>query len=96
MLGVFCLALSIYRYLLLARVIISFVYLFRPMWDPPQGLRPILKFIYTLTDPPVDFLRRFIPPLQAGAMALDLGFLVLFFAVSFLHRALGCSFLGLI
>lgn len=96
MLVILCLALTAYRYVLIARVIVSFVFLFRPTWEPPQGLKPMLNFVYALTDPPVDFLRRFIPPLQTGAMALDLGFLVWFLVISFLHRALGCSVVSLI
>lgn len=91
MLGIFCLALSIYRALLLVRVIMSFVFMFRgPGWEPPPGLKPVLNFVYTLTDPPVDYLRRFLPPIAAGAIAFDLAFLVLYLAVSLMHGILGC------
>ena len=37
--------------------------------------------IFTLTDPPLKFLRRYIPPLRIGTVALDLSFMVLFIVV---------------
>ena len=44
--------------------------------------------VYRLTDPPLRFLGRFIPPLRIGAIALDLGFIVLILALSLLTRIL--------
>jgi len=35
-----------------------------------------------VTDPPLKFLRRLIPPLSLGTIRLDLAFLVLMLAVS--------------
>ena len=46
---------------------------------------PVLVFaegIYTVTDPPLKFLRRLIPPLSLGTIRLDLAFVVLMLAVS--------------
>ena len=34
-----------------------------------------------MTDPPVKFLSRLIPPLRIGSVAIDLGFLVLVVAI---------------
>lgn len=48
--------------------------------------------VYTFTDPPINFFRRFIPPLRLGGVALDLSFIVLFFAVQIL-QSLALSFL---
>lgn len=73
-----CVLVRVYFYTLLARVILSFVPMFRPDWTPPGGLRPVVDLIHLLTDPPVDFLRRFIPPIRSGAMAIDLAFLAWF------------------
>lgn len=78
---ILCLALLVYTYILFARVILSFVFLFRPGWSPSSQVRPLLDFIYALTDPPVNYLRRFIPPIQSGGMALDLAFLVWFLII---------------
>jgi YggT family protein len=90
--SILCLIAQIYMYILFARVIISFVFLFRPDWRPPSGLRPLLDLIYAATDPPVNFLRRFIPPLRSGAVALDLAFLVWFLLVAYVLRPILCSF----
>jgi YggT family protein len=40
-----------------------------------------LEVLYSCTDPPLKFLRRFIPPLRLGGVSLDLSFLVLFVIV---------------
>ena len=46
----------------------------------------LLEVVYSITDPPLKFLRRFIPPLRLGGIALDLSFLVLFILVNILIR----------
>jgi YggT family protein len=33
--------------------------------------------VFTITDPPLRFVRRFVPPLRLGGISLDLAFLVL-------------------
>jgi YggT family protein len=81
-----CRIFMIYYYILFARVILSFVPLFRPGWMPPPALRPIVDFIYGLTDPPVNYLRRFIP--QPGNFPFDLSFTVWFFVVLILQRSI--------
>jgi len=42
-------------------------------------------FAYTLTDPPLKFVRRFVPPLRLGGIALDLAWTVVFFAAIILQ-----------
>ena len=42
----------------------------------------VAELVYTLTDPPLNWLRLYIPPLRLGAIALDLGFIILFLAIS--------------
>jgi YggT family protein len=39
---------------------------------------------YTITDPPLKFLRRFIKPIRLGSVALDLSFMILFLVVMIL------------
>ena len=41
----------------------------------------LAEAVYTVTDPPLKFLRRFIPPLRLGTVAFDLSFTVLFIVV---------------
>lgn len=86
-----CRLLQLYVYVLLARVILSFIPMASPTWRPPEALRPIFAFVYAVTDPPVDFLRRFIPPLRAGAMAFDLAFLAWWFIYRLLVLPVLCQ-----
>lgn len=77
---------SIYTLVLLARVVLDWSRFFAPQWRPKGLILVIANQIYNLTDPPLRWLRRFIPPLRLGAVALDVGFIVLFVAVSILGR----------
>jgi YggT family protein len=45
---------------------------------PTGALLVIFEIVFTITDPPMRFLRRFIPPLRLGGVAIDLSFLLLF------------------
>jgi YggT family protein len=45
---------------------------------PTGALLVVFEIVFTVTDPPMRFLRRFIPPLRLGGIALDLSFLLLF------------------
>ena len=91
MLGSFlCNLVNIYLIILLARVVISYVTIFKPGWSPPDALRPILDFMHMITDPPREFLRSVIPPLRSGAVALDLAFLVYFIAIQWAVKPILC------
>lgn len=48
---------------------------------PTGPLVLLFEIVYTATDPPLRFIRRFIPPLRVGSVALDLGFLLLFIVI---------------
>jgi YggT family protein len=82
--GWIVLALNIFLLALFARLILDYVRMFRPDWRPRGILMPIAEIIYTLTDRPLSFVRRFVPPLRLGPVALDLSFIILFFAISIL------------
>ena len=57
-------------------------------WRPKGMALVAASTIYSLTDPPMKALRRLVPPLRFGGVALDLGFLILVFAVSILQTVL--------
>lgn len=81
-------AARIYIFVLIGRVVFDMVMVFARDWRPTGLLLVIANLIYRLTDPPLRFLGRYIPPLQLGGIALDMGFLVLFFGISFLSSFL--------
>ena len=73
--------LTIYLVILIGRMIFGWVQVFARDWRPTGILLVLAEAIFTVTDPPLKFLRRFIPPLRLGMVALDLSFMVLFIVV---------------
>ncbi|GIH68232.1 MULTISPECIES: YggT family protein [Sphaerimonospora] len=74
-------ALYIFLLLLIGRMIIDTVQAFARNWHPSGLVLVLAEAIYTVTDPPLRFLRRFIPPLRLGTVAFDLSFTVLFIVI---------------
>ncbi len=66
----------IYTYVMIARVIMGLVLAFT-QYRPSGAAAVVFEFVYTVTDPPLKFLRRYIPDLRMGNFALDLSFIVL-------------------
>ncbi|MCA1839177.1 MAG: YggT family protein [Actinomycetota bacterium] len=87
--NVLCLILVYYSYVLLARVIMSFVMMFRPDWRPPSPVRAIIDVIYGLTEPPLAALRKVIP--QPNNFPLDVSFIVLIVIVRYILPAIICN-----
>jgi len=73
--------LTIYLVVLIGRMIFSWVQVFARDWHPSGILLVIAESIFTITDPPLKLLRRFIPTFRLGMVALDLSFMVLFFVI---------------
>lgn len=75
------LAATIYFFILIVRILYSMVNVFVRNWRP-RGINLIIaEIVMTLTDPPLRFFGRFIPPLRLGQVSLDLSFIVVFFIV---------------
>ena len=66
-------ALLLYFFLMWGRFILDLVRTVRRDWRPSGALLVLAEFAYTITDPPIRFFRRVIPPLRVGAIALDFG-----------------------
>ena len=73
--------LTIYLIILVGRMIFSWIQTFARQWVPTGILLVIAESIFTVTDPPLKFLRRYIRPLRIGTVAMDLSFMVLFFVI---------------
>ena len=73
--------LTIYLVILVGRMIFGWVQVFAREWRPSGILLVVAECIFTATDPPLKFLRRFIPPLRLGMVAMDLSFMVLFIVI---------------
>lgn len=73
-------ALQLYWYVLVFYVIFSWV----PR--PPDALRPFVVGVGRLVEPLAAPLRRTIPPLRIGMVALDLSILILLIGTSLLRN----------
>ena len=79
--GVINLVLTLFLFLLFARFVVDWVQVFARSWTPKGIVLVVLEVVYTITDPPILFIRRFVPPLRLGAIALDTSFIIVLVAV---------------
>jgi YggT family protein len=56
--------LQIFLLALLGRLIFDYVQMFSRTWRPKGILLYFVEAIYTITDPPMKFVGRFVPPLR--------------------------------
>ncbi|WP_418969778.1 YggT family protein [Alloscardovia omnicolens] len=77
---VISLLLDAYMAILFIRLVLDWVAVLS-RWQPRGVVYTLVNAVYVVTDPPLNFLRRFIKPLPMGPMYLDLSFIVLWFAL---------------
>ena len=78
---------SIALIFLVARMILDWIVFFSPTWRPRGILLIVANLVNAVTDPALRALRRRIPPVRLGhAMALDVGFMLLFVSMLVLMR----------
>ena len=75
--GIIELVLSAFIVLLFVRLIVDWIQIFARSWTPRGPVLVVLEGVYSATDPPVKALRRIIPPLRLGGVAIDLSFVAL-------------------
>jgi YggT family protein len=79
-------ALQIYFYALIGRLILDLLISLRPGFRPKGLFLPVSEIIFTVTDPPLKFLRRFIKPVRFGAISLDFSWTLLVLGVILLRN----------
>jgi YggT family protein len=83
---IFCTLAQLYLIAIFARIVLS--------WFPPNpgggGLNTVRVFLDGITEPVLGPLRRAIPPLGIGGMALDLSPLILIIGMQVLLGVIGC------
>ncbi|CNG58769.1 MULTISPECIES: YggT family protein [Actinomadura] len=79
---------------LIGRLVLEVLQSFARQWKPSGVVLVIAEATYTVTDPPLKLLRRFIPPVRLGNVALDLSFTVLILVVWILIMVIGSIFGG--
>ena len=94
----FGLTLYIVLYLFIAllwiRFIVDWVQVFARQWEPRGPLLVALEGVYSATDPPIMALRRVVPPLRIGSVALDLSFILVLVTAWLLLRVVATLFLS--
>jgi YggT family protein len=70
--------LYVFLGLLFARLVVDWTMMFARRWRPSGAVAAFLEIVYSVTDPPLRALRRVLPPLRLGSIALDLAFIVVF------------------
>jgi YggT family protein len=69
--GVLYGALSIFILIMWVRLILDFVVNFNRGWRPSGVGLVLAEVAFSVTDPPIKFVRRFLPPVRFGGIALD-------------------------
>jgi YggT family protein len=86
-------ALLVFIALLWIRFIVDWVQVFARRWEPHGFLLVLLEGVYTVTDPPIMALRKVVPPLRIGSVALDLSFLIVMISAYLLLQVVATIFL---
>lgn len=81
-----CLVGRLYLIALFARIILSWF----PI-SPDSPFASIFGFLYTITEPVLGPIRRMLPPMGMGGMALDLSPIIVIFGFQLLVLPLLCS-----
>ncbi|WP_144827949.1 YggT family protein [Microbacterium sp. BH-3-3-3] len=71
--------LFVYIVFLLARLVLEYIPMFNREWRPRGATLVIAEIVYTVTDPPIKLIRRVVPPLRIGGIAIDFGFAIVMF-----------------
>ena len=82
---------GLYSLLVIVRIIIEMVQAFSKQFDPPHWFIMVAEPIFRMTDPPVNALRKLIPPLRLGGsgVGLDVSVIVLFFILMLIQMLIG-------
>jgi YggT family protein len=83
---VFYWLLEVYFFVLIGRFVVDLVLSLNGAWRPKGLLVVLVESIYTITDPPLKAIRKFVPALRLGPVQIDLAWTVLFVAVVFAQR----------
>jgi len=86
---IICILLFVFWLILITRIILSFIPILTPI--PYSGpMRRITDFVYAVTGPVLRPLRRVLPAIRMGAVALDLSPIIVFIVIGVLRTAIGC------
>ncbi len=73
-------ALFVFVVAMWGRLVLDFVRAFKPYWRPTGPVLVISNIVFTITDPPLKFIRRFVKPMNLGQISLDFGWTIVMLA----------------
>ncbi|MDD2817532.1 MAG: YggT family protein [Candidatus Nanopelagicales bacterium] len=76
--------LFVYQLIFFARIVFDLLQMFARSWRPRGPILILAEVIYSLTDPPLRLLRKVIPQVRLGGVALDFSFLILLIVLQML------------
>jgi YggT family protein len=83
------LALTLYLLVLIVRLVLEYIPLFVRGWRPKGAGLVAAEVVFTITDPPIRFFRRLVPPMRMGTISLDFGFALTMIVVLILMTVAG-------
>ncbi|MBE1513954.1 YggT family protein [Nesterenkonia halotolerans] len=75
------LLLTIYQFALVIRIIFDLTQQYVRSWRPKGFALMLAVGVYSITDPPIRWIQRKVPPLNLGGVSLDMGFLLVFLVI---------------
>nr|WP_271207118.1 YggT family protein [Curtobacterium pusillum] len=73
--------LLLYFFVMWGRFALDMVQAYNRSWRPRGGLLVVSEVVYTVTDPPIRTVRKALPPLRMGPVALDFGWTIVMLVV---------------
>jgi YggT family protein len=73
-------ALQVFIVLLWARFVLDLVLTFSRQWRPTGPMLVIAELVFTITDPPIKLVRRWVRPVRIGAVSIDFAWSIVLLA----------------
>ena len=80
-----CTLITIYVIIIVVRIVLTWFPL-----DPNGGMATVAGLLFMVTDPVLAPLRRVLPPLRIGNVALDMSAIIVLIGLQILRAAIGC------
>lgn len=87
--GIAEVVLTLYLLVLIVRLVLEYIPLFVRGWRPKGAGLVAAEVVFTITDPPIRFFRRLVPPMRMGTISLDFGFALTMIVVLILMTIAG-------
>ncbi|GGK80680.1 YggT family protein [Mangrovihabitans endophyticus] len=89
LLGLVSLALLVFQVLLIARAVLDWSVALAGPSMPGSARSRITRGVHAVTEPVLAPVRRVVPPLRFGGVAIDLAFIVVFFGIVLIRSLIG-------